>query len=195
MPVFEAGRRAGLGLEPRRRPGDAVCVGPVGATGGPELSVLSSLGSSGPGRAETSRRWCVCSCRSRSSERRPTGDGRACPGAQVAGVDNPALGGILKLGGALKRPTEAAHRRRPWDQPFPRPLQEDLARLINLADDYQVAGRSDPIVTPPPTGAGTRSRSGCSRSATALPPSTSTTGCIGSTSIRASASPQASARA
>src|SRR5262249_22518802 len=36
-----------------------------------------------------------------------------------------------------------------WDDPFPRPLQEDLARLINLPDDYQVASDPDPIVAPP----------------------------------------------
>ena len=75
------------------------------------------------------------------------------PGSNVPGVDNPALGGILHLGGALE-PPHAVPPKPPdvfetWDNPFPRPLQTELARLINLADDYQAAGDPDPIITPP----------------------------------------------
>lgn len=75
------------------------------------------------------------------------------PGSNVRGLDKPELGGILKLGGALRRPSkvppEPPDKFELWDDPFPRPLQEDLARLINLPDDYQVASDPDPIVAPP----------------------------------------------
>jgi hypothetical protein len=75
------------------------------------------------------------------------------PGSNVRGVDKPELGGILKLGGALrpphKVPPEPPDKFETWDVPFPRPLQEDLGRLINLPDTYQADGDPDPIITPP----------------------------------------------
>jgi hypothetical protein len=63
------------------------------------------------------------------------------PGPTVRGLDNPALGGVLRLGGALRAPAAAptdpptVDPFEAWDQPFPRPLQTDLARLVNLPDD------------------------------------------------------------
>ncbi|TCO42567.1 hypothetical protein EV646_113189 [Kribbella antiqua] len=75
------------------------------------------------------------------------------PGSTVDGVDNPDLGGILKLGGALQPPSKVPPDPPDvfelWDDPFPRPLQLDLARLLNLPDEYQLAGDPDPIITPP----------------------------------------------
>lgn len=75
------------------------------------------------------------------------------PGSSVRGLDKPELGGILKLGGALRPPSEVPpkppDKYELWDDPFPRPLQEDLARLINLPDTYQAEGEADPIVAPP----------------------------------------------
>jgi hypothetical protein len=75
------------------------------------------------------------------------------PHPAVRPLDKPELGGILKLGGALlppsKVPPEPPDKFETWDDPFPRPVQIDLARLINLADDFQVAGHPDPIVTIP----------------------------------------------
>ncbi len=67
------------------------------------------------------------------------------PGSNVSDVsDNPDLHGILRLGGALRVPeknfTGAAldelNTYKNWDSSFPRAIQSDLARLINLADDY-----------------------------------------------------------
>ena len=60
---------------------------------------------------------------------------------------------MLRLGGAL-RPPDPTPPAPPdvyeqWDQPYPRPLQEALAGLVNLPDDYQRAGAVDPIVAPP----------------------------------------------
>jgi hypothetical protein len=75
------------------------------------------------------------------------------PGSNVPGIDKPALRGYLKLGGALRPPTPVpAPPPDPWevwDDPFPRPLQTELARLVDLADDYLAAGDPDPIITPP----------------------------------------------
>ena len=75
------------------------------------------------------------------------------PGSTVDPLDKPELGGILKLGGALlppsKVPPEPPDKFETWDVPFPRPLQEDLIRLINLADDYEAIGDPDPVITPP----------------------------------------------
>ena len=75
------------------------------------------------------------------------------PGSNVRGLDKPELGGILKLGGALRPPHEVPpkppDKYELWDDPFPRPLQEDLARLIDLPDTSQAEGEPDPIVAPP----------------------------------------------
>jgi len=75
------------------------------------------------------------------------------PGSGVPGVDNPDLHGILRLGGAL-RPPDSTPPAPPdvyeqWDRPYPRPLQEALAGLVNLPDDYQRAGVVDPVIAPP----------------------------------------------
>jgi hypothetical protein len=75
------------------------------------------------------------------------------PAPKVAGVDNPKLHGILRLGGALRPPTSVPPKPpdiyETWDVPFPRPIQEDLARLINLPDDYRRKAYPDPVIAPP----------------------------------------------
>ncbi|HEX3130341.1 MAG TPA: hypothetical protein VH394_23595 [Thermoanaerobaculia bacterium] len=57
----------------------------------------------------------------------------------------PKLGGILKLGGALRVPRKnytadeliEVNKLENWaTDPYPRPIQEDLAALVNLTDDY-----------------------------------------------------------
>jgi hypothetical protein len=66
------------------------------------------------------------------------------PDANIRGITNPELGGILKLGGALKIPEDSVEQAdsqevkkyENWDQPYPHVFQQDLARFINLADDY-----------------------------------------------------------
>ncbi|HKC85068.1 MAG TPA: hypothetical protein VKG02_03770 [Blastocatellia bacterium] len=95
------------------------------------------------------------------------------PGSNLPGIDNPDLGGVLKLGGALRAPElklserelDEAKRRQDWDQPHPHKFQTALAALINLADDYsekatleanrnsglgpEVENDPDPLITPP----------------------------------------------
>ncbi|MCP3857291.1 MAG: hypothetical protein GY698_21590 [Actinomycetia bacterium] len=73
------------------------------------------------------------------------------PGSNLPAITDPALGGVLKLGGALRVPeatlawaekSEAAKYEN-WDQPAPHPFQERLAELVNLADDYTVESVKD----------------------------------------------------
>src|ERR1700736_1376342 len=75
------------------------------------------------------------------------------PGSDVRGLDKPELGGILRLGGALQPPADVPPKPpdkfETWDDPFPRPVQEDLARLVDLPDTYQAEGEPDPVVAPP----------------------------------------------
>ena len=75
------------------------------------------------------------------------------PRSNLRGLDKPELGGILKLGGALQPPAndppDPPDIFETWDEPFPRPMQEDLAQLINLPEQYQRANDPEPIITPP----------------------------------------------
>jgi hypothetical protein len=153
IPVFEGGRRAGLGLD----------VADVAAT-------LSAWDPAGRPEAQSFPyyyRWFFRTGDDGDFETlvrllvpKPV-DPRVgfremdvqVPGSNVPGVDKPSLGGILKLGGALqppaKVPPEPPDKFETWDDPFPRPLQTSLANLINLPDLYQSQGDPDPIITPP----------------------------------------------
>lgn len=93
------------------------------------------------------------------------------PGSSLPGIDDPALVGILKLGGALRVPdvdldaAELATRNKyeNWDQPYPDTFQTALAKFINLPDDYAAqtplaantasglapGGDPDPLITAP----------------------------------------------
>jgi len=92
------------------------------------------------------------------------------PGWNIPGF-NPAdpLGGILRLGGALRVPEEVIRdieeykKYEFWaDAGYPQPIQTAIARFLNLADDYQKPGPNpeiipdpdnaadpDPLITPP----------------------------------------------
>ena len=95
------------------------------------------------------------------------------PGANLPPIDDPALAGVLKLGGALRVPRASlsadelaiVDRYENWAQPYPRPFQEKLAAFVNLADSYNAVavdaanldagfieegdGDPDPLVTAP----------------------------------------------
>jgi hypothetical protein len=94
------------------------------------------------------------------------------PGANVPGITDPALQGMLQLGGALRVPRLSLtpeqraqdERRENWAQPYPHPFQTNLAALVNLADSYSsqsaavansatglpgVSGSDDPVIVPP----------------------------------------------
>jgi hypothetical protein len=153
LPTFESGRRAGLGLE----------VGDVPAT----MSAWDPASRPDSQDFPYYFRWYFCTGRTGDFESlvrllvpKPV-DPRVgiremdvqFPGSNVRGLDKAELGGILRLGGALRTPSEVPpappDKHETWDHPFPRPLQEDLARLIDLPDHYLVAGHPDPIIAPP----------------------------------------------
>jgi hypothetical protein len=88
------------------------------------------------------------------------------PGSNLPPINLPAeLGGILKLGGALRVPfatlpeadQQEVTRYDQWDEPYPHFFETAMARRINLADDYSRAsaeqvnpdGDPDPVVTSP----------------------------------------------
>jgi hypothetical protein len=66
------------------------------------------------------------------------------PAPNIPGILDPELGGVLRLGGALRVPDadldedDLAERRKyeSWDQPYPHPFQRALAAFVDLADDY-----------------------------------------------------------
>jgi hypothetical protein len=93
------------------------------------------------------------------------------PDANLPGI--PELGGVLRLGGALRAPLATLSdedlaeytRHEEWGKPYPHAFQRALATLVNLADDYatqpadQVNAASglgetvetdeDPLIVPP----------------------------------------------
>jgi hypothetical protein len=88
------------------------------------------------------------------------------PLSNLPPINTPAeLGGVLKLGGALRPPFATlpdpdkaeVTKYDQWDVPFPHPFETAMARRINLADDYErlapsVAnpdGDPDPVITSP----------------------------------------------
>jgi hypothetical protein len=179
VPAFETGRLAGLGLDPAAAPG-ALQSSWVGYPNRPESASLCYY-----------LRWAFRTAPvgdfeylARLLKPRPV-DARVGnrdmdvrdPGAGLPGITDPALGGVLRLGGALKvpdadlDPQELAEAElfENWDQPFPHPFQVALAALVNLGSDYMTQGVAvahqglaaaapahavtaqdpDPLVTPP----------------------------------------------
>lgn len=70
------------------------------------------------------------------------------PGSNLPGITNEDLGGVLKLGGALRVPfdtmktqdKEEVIKYDQWDEnPYPHPFTEAMANRVNLADDYAKA--------------------------------------------------------
>jgi hypothetical protein len=92
------------------------------------------------------------------------------PGWNITGLDpDDTLGGILRLGGALRVPKEAIRDPEAFKKyefwavsGYPQPIQRSIANFINLADEYQKPGPNpqpipdpdnaldpDPLITPP----------------------------------------------
>ena len=94
------------------------------------------------------------------------------PAPNITGIEDPELGGILRLGGALKAPFETLGAEEKaeftkfdeWAVPEPHVFQSQLASFVNLADSYQEVGATanndpnlnesvqddpDPLITPP----------------------------------------------
>lgn len=146
MPVFETGRLAGLGLDPSVSP-----------------HATFSAWSAYAGRPDTSEfpvyyRWFFRTGTQgdfeylvRLLQPKPV-DKRVGtrnmdvqdPGANLPGITDPDLGGILKLGGALRIPRSSLNRDEladvlkyeNWALPYPHPFQDALAAFVDLPDDY-----------------------------------------------------------
>lgn len=79
------------------------------------------------------------------------------PGSNLPAIASADLKGVLRLEGALKVPAQALNDAQEaealayenWDQPYPHPFQDALARFINLSDDYARQGDPDPIISAP----------------------------------------------
>jgi hypothetical protein len=145
MPVFESGRRAGLGLDPST----------AGVTDSAWGTQAREQGSSFPyyfrwhfrtstaGDFESLVRLLQPKPVDRRVGTREMDVQR--PGINIRGLDDAGLRGVLKLGGALRVPRASfvgdeltqLLKYENWAHDFPRPIQEDLAKRINLADDYE----------------------------------------------------------
>jgi hypothetical protein len=179
VPTFEAGRLAGLGIDP------------AGVTG---FGANTIAWSNYSGRQESKNfpyyyRWffrtgsvgdfeyLVRLLKPRVADSRV---GRRDidvqdPGSNINGISDARLKGILRLGGALQVPTACLSAEEfadyknydQWYDSYPHPFQQQLASFINLADDYTTkttaaahAGSGltiedenpddpDPLITPP----------------------------------------------
>lgn len=175
VPSFEAGRLAGLGLDPSTSPSATASAWAAyaGRPASDEFPIYHRwyfrTGSVGDFESLV-----------RLLEPKPV-DARVgrrdidvqWPSPVIPGITDPELGGVLKLGGALRvpqsslTPAEQAQvaKEEGWAEPYPHPFQAKLAQFINLSDAYtaQTAasanaaadvgptgpGDPDPMVTPP----------------------------------------------
>jgi hypothetical protein len=170
VPTFETGRLAGLGLDPATAPHATFSAWGAGRDV-PTLMPYYFRWYFRTG-SEGDFEYLV-----RLLEPRPADErvGRRDidvqqPGSNVAGITDPELDGVLKLGGALLAPLsdeaeQALKKWEEWDEPYPHEFQQDLAAFVNLADDYaqQAAAAAnqntaldpairddpDPLITPP----------------------------------------------
>ncbi|MEV6849091.1 hypothetical protein [Actinoplanes sp. NPDC051411] len=169
VPAFETGRLAGLGFDPALSPGSLY------SSWGPHYANRRA-----EGELPYYYRWAFRTGTAGDFEllvrllRPQAADPRVgrrdidvhnTPGLGLPGITTPAeLGGILRLGGALRVPP--APEDPPFDLPenwdnwhqdpslpaYPHPFEQALAGVINLAEDYRTDGTpggADPLITPP----------------------------------------------
>jgi hypothetical protein len=155
VPAFETGRLAGLGLDPNGSPGALHPSWGVGYPGQPLPGTLPYyhrwfFTTGGSGDFESLVRLLEPRVPDDRVGRREL-DVHRSPGAGLPGINTPeAIGGVLRLGGALRVPDREPDAFDTWDEPYPHhAFQQALAALINLSDDYLAHGPADPILTPP----------------------------------------------
>ncbi|MEV5892509.1 hypothetical protein [Nonomuraea fuscirosea] len=179
VPAFETGRLAGLGLDPARSPG---ALHPAWKETYPGQEAAGDLpyyhrwffSTGSAGDFEYLVRLLVPKEPLDESIGRRDVDVHRPPGAGLPGITLPVeLGGVLKLGGALRIPERPTDKWDKWDDlqdlgfTYPHPFQQALAGLVNLADDYLrqdplsahralaagdtavSPGAADPVITPP----------------------------------------------
>lgn len=79
------------------------------------------------------------------------------PGSNIQGITDEDLGGVLRLGGALRIPYDTMKqgdkdefdKYDQWAEPYPHAFQEDLSAFLNLPDDYKTEEDPDPLITAP----------------------------------------------
>lgn len=149
VPVFETGRLAGLGLRPHDAP-HATFSAWGAYTGRPDATSFPfyyrwyfRTG------VQADFEYLVGLLQHKPVDHRVgvrAMDVRGPLGAGLPGITDPDLGGVLKLGGALRvplplsslTPEEQAEveKYEKWATPYPHPFQKALASFVNLADDY-----------------------------------------------------------
>ncbi|HYM59325.1 MAG TPA: hypothetical protein VEZ11_00380 [Thermoanaerobaculia bacterium] len=183
IPSFESGRRAGLGLDPFANPAlpDVTTSAWVDYANRPEPTRYPVyyrwyFHTGGAGDFESLVRLLQPKPPDHRVGRRDMDVQK--PGLNVRGIQagRPDLGGVLKLGGALRVPDadfsgpelDEVHKYENWATPYPQPIQEDIAKVVDLADDYAALaadaankgagildpgdpskGDPDPVITPP----------------------------------------------
>jgi hypothetical protein len=146
VPVFESGRLAGLGEDPAKAPSAAASAwAPYGGQLEPQNFPYYYRWHFRTGDRGDFR-YLVSLLKPQPVD--PTVGTRdfdvANPGSNLPGIVTPGLNNILRLGGALEVPDadlstdDKATRDKyeNWDQPYPDDFEVDLAKFINLADDY-----------------------------------------------------------
>ena len=154
VPAFETGRLAGLGLDPALAPGALYSSWGPPYAGRPAVGQLPyyhrwSFTTGTTGDFESLVRLLRPQTPDPLVGRRDI-DVHRPPGLGLPGIVTPAnLGGVLRLGGALKVPDppgSPVDEAENWDNwhdapppaaPYPHPFEQALAALINLAEDYQ----------------------------------------------------------
>ncbi|MEU8364274.1 hypothetical protein AB0C27_50480 [Nonomuraea sp. NPDC048882] len=161
MPSFESGRLAGLGLDPDATPAAThPAWAPYADRAEPAHYCYYHRWRFRTGTAGDFE-YLVRRLKPRRMDPRVGRrdlDARA-PLPGLPGIDVPGLGGVLRLGGALRIPLinldeparQEVERYENWDTPFPHPFQTALADLIELSEDYANgnAADPDPVITPP----------------------------------------------
>jgi hypothetical protein len=175
VPTFETGRLAGIGADPKLAPHATYSAWGAAYPGRPDPNVMPAYyrwyfrtGSKGDFE------YLVTLLKPQPIDTRVgTRDMDVQdPGSNIPGITDPPLGGVLRLGGALRVPdadmsTADLQERRKyenWDQPYPHPFQRALAAFVNLPDDYSastaeaanaasaipgIADDPDPLITAP----------------------------------------------
>lgn len=181
VPTFETGRLAGLGLDPAGAPHATFSAWAdyAGKPAGATLPIYHHWYFRTGDQGDFEYLVRILEARALDARVGVRDVDLRHPGSNLHGVTDPATGGILKLGGALRVPDEGLSAAEVktrndfenWDQSppavlgYPQPFQQDMAAFVNLPDDYAIhpavtanadsgldldaPGDPDPLITSP----------------------------------------------
>lgn len=151
IPTFESGRLAGLGQDPSKAP-NATASAWATYAGRPEATNFPSYYRSFFRTGDRGDfRYLVSLLKPQAVDKTVgrrdfdvTNPGSNIPAISKPPLLNPALAGVLRLGGALQVPDADLNAKdladqqkyENWDQPYPDSFQTSLAQFINLPNDY-----------------------------------------------------------